>query len=198
MLANFFAMFAIFLLTKFAIIANISPYPPRRSPLADLVGMEGTMSAHSMNLTASDLITALRPAPGKPWREIMVNDEYVGTISKTDREHPGMRWYWQAMGYYSYCATEEEAVAEIKEKALKYVAEKRRHDAEDRARAAEIAALPAPLAAIRVELDNAKARLELALMRNVRRAEEIAHWERRVAALETEYAAAERAMAEAA
>lgn len=151
-----------------------------------------------LDLTASGLITALRPVRNRPWKDIFVNDQRVGTLSKTDRTDPGMRWYWSAMGSYNYASTEEDAVEQIRKRAVKFVAERRAEEAEDRARAAELAALPSPLREIRVALLDAKDQLEIAKMRNVRRDEEVSHWACCVAKLETDFAAAERQMGEAA
>lgn len=156
------------------------------------------MSAETCNLTASGLIAALRPVKSEPWQEIFVNDEKVGTIGETDRANPGMRWHWQAMGAFDYAATREQAIAQIEKQAKRHIAQRAAEARAEHARWAEIEALPRTLQVIRISLDYAKDRLEIARIRSIRRPQEIAHWERRVAELETDFAARERTMAEAA
>lgn len=78
---------------------------PLRHPLATTLGdLAGTLSS----LSAS----RMEPAPQER-REVLVNDERVGWLTTTTRTHPGMRWYWEALGSYGYAASKPEAIAEM-------------------------------------------------------------------------------------
>lgn len=144
----------------------------------------------ALDITAADLAGALTDCVGK--RKLVADEDTGEIVGWIREEKPGGWWQWHAACDATRSVrTREQAVQRIGEAIAD---DRRRQEYIDR----ELAGLPKPLQALRLTIEDAKWRHEVERQRNVRRPADYARTERELRQAELAYAAAERALAEAA
>jgi hypothetical protein len=82
------------------------------------------------------------------WSTARFGEIEIGGFGPTTRGQAEMRWYWSGQSRYGYCATRDEAVAEL----VKLIPTAKKSVATDRAAQADFEALPAELQVLKSNL----------------------------------------------